>query len=113
MSVATADFSILLAWTRSTKTLYSVKKKGLKQVWDENIWITTSGIFSMNPMATVPRNRPLEHIMYSVYYPFEENEKGLKFMEDLKESGLVNEEQIKAIAYKNAAKLLRINTPAV
>lgn len=89
------------------------KKKDLKQVWDENIWITTSGMFSVNPMATVLRNTPLDHIMYSVDYPFEQNEKGLKFMEDLKESGLVNEEQFKAIAYKNAAKLLKINTPAV
>ena len=51
--------------------------------------------------------------MYSVDYPFEENEERLNFMEDLKESGLVNEEQFKAIAYENAAKLLKINTPAV
>lgn len=64
-------------------------------------------------MATVPGNTPLEHNMYSVDYPFEENEKGLKFMEDLRESGLVNQEQFEAIAYKNAAKLLKINTPAV
>ena len=89
------------------------KRNGLKQVWNENIWITTSGMFSVNPMATVLRNTPLDRIMYSVDYPFEENEKGLKFMEDLKESGLVNEEQFEAIAYKHAAKLLKINTPAV
>ena len=88
-------------------------KKGLKQVWDENIWITTSGMFSVNQMATMLRNMPLDHIMYSVDYPFEQNESGLKFMEDLKESGLVTKEQFKAIAYKNAAKLLKINTPAV
>ena len=97
---------------RLSKT-WGPKKKGLKQVWNENIWVTTSGMFSVNPMATVLRNTPLDHIMYSVDYPFEQNEKGLKFMEDLKESGLVTEEQFKAIACRNAAKLLKINTPVV
>ena len=68
------------------------KKKGLKQVRNENIWITTSGMFSVDPVVTVLRNTPLDHVMYGVDYPFEENENGLKFMEYLKESGLVNAE---------------------
>lgn len=95
---------------RFSKT-WGPRKKTFKQVWDENIWVTTSGMFSVNPMATVLRNTPLDHIMYSVDYPFEQNENGLKFMEDLKESGLVTEKQFKAIAYENAAKLLKINMP--
>ena len=78
------------------------------QVWRENIWITTSGCWSVNPMATILRNTPIEHILYSVDYPFAKNEEGLVFMEELKGSGLVTKEQFELIGYKNSEKLLGI-----
>ena len=51
---------------------------------------------------------PLEHILFSVDYPFEKNENGLKWMEELEQSGLVTREQCEMIAYKNAEKLLKV-----
>ena len=84
------------------------KRKTLKEVWDANIWITTSGTFSINPMACVLRNTRVERIMYSVDYPFAANEQGAKFLEELRESGLVDENQIQMIAYKNAETLLGV-----
>ncbi|KAK4947829.1 hypothetical protein LTR10_013337 [Elasticomyces elasticus] len=73
-------------------------ERQLRQVWDENLWITTSGMFTVAPMATVLRQ----------YYPFTRNEWGLQFLRELKESGLVTEEVLEGIAYKNAEKLLGI-----
>ena len=53
-------------------------------------------------------NTPIEHILYSVDYPFEKNENGLKWIEELEQSGLVTREQLEMIAYRNSEKLLRV-----
>jgi len=82
-----------------------------RQVWDENIWITTSGVWSLDPMRCILSNTKIDHILYSVDYPFEKNENGLAWMEELEESGLVTKEQLDMIAYKNSEKLLRVNAP--
>jgi predicted TIM-barrel fold metal-dependent hydrolase len=84
------------------------KKRSFKDMWDENIWITTSGVWSVNPMATILRKTKLDHIMYSVDYPFADNGLGLKWMEDFEKSNMVSKEDLEAIAYKNAEKLLKI-----
>lgn len=84
------------------------RKRLFKQVWDENIFITTSGVWSVNPMACILRNTKIENILYSVDYPFAKNEDGLAWMEEFEKSGLVNQEQLEAIAYKNAERLLKI-----
>jgi predicted TIM-barrel fold metal-dependent hydrolase len=83
-------------------------QRNLRTVWDENIWITTSGMFSLAPMATIVRQCKPDHILYSVDYPFVKNEWGLKFMEELRADGMISEEILEGIAYKNAEKLLRV-----
>jgi len=84
------------------------RQRKFKQVYEENIWITTSGVWGIAPIACILRNTPIDHILYSVDYPFAKNEDGLKFMEDLENSGLVTQEQFEMIGYKNSEKLLRI-----
>jgi len=84
------------------------RKRPWKVVYDENIWITTSGVWSLNPMACLLRNTKIDRILYSVDYPFATNENGLRFMEELEKSGLVTEEQFEMIGYKNAEKLLKL-----
>jgi predicted TIM-barrel fold metal-dependent hydrolase len=79
------------------------------EVYRENIYITTSGCWSINPMACILRNTPIEHILYSVDYPFAKNEDGYQFMEELEKSGLVTKEQLEQIGYKNAEKLLGLS----
>ena len=83
-------------------------EKKLRQVWDENIWITTSSAWSLDPMRCVLRNTKIEHIMYSVDYPFTTNEHGLRWIDELETSGLVTEDRLDLIAFKNAENLLRI-----
>lgn len=84
------------------------RKRKFRQVWDENIWITLSGVWSVDPMACILRNTKIERILYSVDYPFANNQWGVEFMKDLRKSGLVNEDQYKKIAFENAEALLRI-----
>ncbi|KAK5193421.1 hypothetical protein LTR47_007862 [Exophiala xenobiotica] len=83
-------------------------RRPFKDVWDTNIWITTSGNWSVDPMATILRNTQVGHILYSVDYPFARNEDGLEFMRDLQKSGLVTEQELEMIAYKNAEALLGV-----
>ena len=87
---------------------WGTRTRDFKQVWDENVWITTSGDWSVNPMACILRNTKVDHVLYSVDYPFAKNEDGLKFMEELEDSGLVNAEQLEMIAFRNAEKLLGV-----
>jgi len=86
-------------------------KRSWKEVYDENIWITTSGVWSVNPMATILRNTRIDRILYSVDYPFSKNEDGLRFMEELEKSGLVTKEEFEMIGYKNAEALLKVKVP--
>ncbi|KAI9740201.1 MAG: hypothetical protein M1834_004779 [Cirrosporium novae-zelandiae] len=83
--------------------------RGLRQVWNENILVTTSGMFSMTPMTCLLRSTRIDRIMYSVDYPFSSNETGLKFMEELRKSGLVTEEEFDMIAHRNAERVLKLN----
>ncbi|KAI8300629.1 Decarboxylase orsB [Colletotrichum sp. SAR11_240] len=84
------------------------RRRAWKEVWEGNIWLTTSGVWGMAPLACVLRNTPIEHVLYSVDYPFEKSENGVKWMEELKGSGLVGERELDMIAHGNAERLFRV-----
>lgn len=88
--------------------LWGERQRDLKTVWDENIWITTAGYFSLAPMSCLLRMSKIDKILYSVDYPFATNEKGLAFVEELQKSNLVDDEQLDLICFKNAENLLRV-----
>jgi len=50
----------------------------------------------------------MERILYSVDYPFESNERGREFMEEIEMSGMVPGEQLAMMAYRNAEEPLKI-----
>ena len=83
-------------------------ERGLKQVWDENLWITTSGNWSLDPMACLLRNTKKERVLYSVDYPFASSSAGRQFLIDLKNSGMVSPAEMEMICHKNAEELLKI-----
>ena len=85
--------------------------RNFRSVYDENIWITTSGVWSLDPLRCILANTKIDHILYSVDYPFEKNENGLKWMEELEQSGLVTKEQLEMIAYRNSEALLKVKAP--
>lgn len=87
---------------------WSGREYDLSHVWKNNIWITTSGMFSLAPMACLLRVTPIEKIMLSVDYPFSQNKQAKTFVEELAQSNLVNDWELEGIAYRNAQKLLRL-----
>ena len=70
--------------------------------------MTSSGMFSLAPMAAVVRQCKPDRILFSVDFPFDENNEGLDFMTALKADGLVSDEVFEGIAYKNAESLLKV-----
>ena len=84
------------------------RKRDLQTVWDQNVYVTTAGMFSLAPMACLLRVCEIEHILYSVDYPFESNEEGREFMRTLSQSGLCADEQMDKIAFGNAEALLGV-----
>lgn len=85
------------------------RQRGLRDVWTQNIWVTTSGMFALAPLACLLQTMPIERVLYSVDYPFSANEKGFAFLEEIKKSGLIKEgEEWEKFLYKNAQELLKV-----
>ncbi len=83
-------------------------ERSLATVWAENVWFTTSGMFTLGPLACLLRTTTVDKIMFSVDYPFEKNEDGRQFIEDVQKSGLLSSQEVEMVAFRNAEKLLRI-----
>lgn len=77
-------------------------------VWERNMWVTTSGIFSIRTLEMLLKVTPLERVLYSVDTPFESSVTGWRFVEELARSGLFSEEEMEQFLQGNAKKLLKI-----
>ncbi|KAK6371389.1 hypothetical protein LTS17_009120 [Exophiala oligosperma] len=94
------------------ESIMGKRQRTFRQVWDENIWITTSACWSLDPMRCILANTKIERIMYSIDYPFTTNEHGLKWFTELENSGLLTPQQLEMIAHKNAESLLGVKAPS-
>ena len=84
------------------------KKRGLREVWNNNIWITTSGMFALAPLACLLQTTSIDHVLYSIDYPFSANEKGLQFFKEIEKSGLIVGKDLEKFAFRNAEELLGV-----
>ena len=87
---------------------WSDRQRPMEIVWAENVWFTTSGMFSLAPLACLLRTAKVEKIMFSVDYPFESNKQASNFMDEVRDSGMLTPDEVEMVAYRNAEKLLRI-----
>ncbi|EFX02124.1 amidohydrolase family protein [Grosmannia clavigera kw1407] len=89
------------------------RERSFREVWDTNLWLTTSGNWALDPLACILRNTKHDRIMYSVDYPFAKSRDGLTWLEELEGSGMVSEEELEGIRWKNAARLLKLNVDSI
>lgn len=80
----------------------------LREVWARNVYVTTSGIWSLDPMRSSLAVTDVSRVMYSVDWLLARNEDGKVFMGELRSSRLVTEAQWKGIAARNAKRLLKL-----
>ncbi|KAE9379311.1 putative 2-amino-3-carboxymuconate-6-semialdehyde decarboxylase, partial [Stipitochalara longipes BDJ] len=86
------------------------RERGLREVWQSNIWITTSGTFALAPLACLLQTTTIDHVLYSVDYPFSTNEMGKQFINEIQRSKLMTEGELELFAYLNAEKLLKMKS---
>lgn len=70
----------------------------------DQVWITTSGFFSLPPFMAALTSFGVDRILFSVDYPFSKNQPAMKFLRDLP----VSPADRKKIAHENADRLLKL-----
>ena len=79
-----------------------VNQRSISQTLKDQVYITTSGVFTLPPLMIALETFGIDHILFSVDYPFSRNEDGRRFLDSLPLPG----HAIQQIACLNAEKLL-------
>jgi predicted TIM-barrel fold metal-dependent hydrolase len=80
-----------------------LKRPITRQILDQ-VWITTSGIFSQPPFIAALQTFGIDRIMFSVDYPYAPDAKGRKFLNEL---ALAPDDMAK-LTHRNADALLKL-----
>ena len=75
-----------------------------REIFSNNFWITTSGNFSDPALLCCIQEMSVDHIMFSVDWPFVDNEPGVEWIERL----MLNDADKAKILHGNAEKLLKL-----
>jgi predicted TIM-barrel fold metal-dependent hydrolase len=89
-------------FTRQTQTYLS---RSVSQTILDQVWITTSGFFTLTPFTALTMKFPIDRILFSVDYPFSANAVGRAFLDGLP----VSETDRQKIAHRNADALLKLD----
>jgi predicted TIM-barrel fold metal-dependent hydrolase len=93
-----------LARSNGVLTRGAKLQRSVVQTMQELVHMTTSGYFTRPPFACAREVMGLEHLMYSVDYPFSPTTNGKEFLSSL----ALNGEEMDALRGANAAKLLKL-----
>jgi predicted TIM-barrel fold metal-dependent hydrolase len=75
----------------------------------DQVHVTTSGYFTRPPFDCAREVLGLDHLMYSVDYPFSPNTRGRDFLASLQSSDpALTLEEMEALTHTNAERLLRL-----
>ena len=88
----------------TSATAKSVLKRSVRQTILDQVWITTSGFFTMAPFMAALLTFGTDRIMFSVDYPFASNARARAFLDALPVSPADREK----IAHGNADQLMRL-----
>jgi predicted TIM-barrel fold metal-dependent hydrolase len=81
-----------------------INQRSVIETLHEQVFITTSGIFTNPPLMTAIDTFGIDNIMFSVDYPFSTNEQGKEFLDNIS----LASDQVEKIAHSNADKLLKL-----
>jgi len=79
-----------------------INQRSVSQTLKEQVYITTSGVFTLPPLMIALETFGIDNVLFSVDYPFSSNEDGRRFLDSIPLP--VNE--IHKIAHLNAERLL-------
>ncbi|MBE7171550.1 MAG: amidohydrolase [Williamsia sp.] len=81
-----------------------VNRRTASQTLKDQVYITTSGIFTQPPLQIAADTFGTDNILFSVDYPFSKNSQGREFLDSL----ALPKEQVEKIAHGNAERLLKV-----
>jgi hypothetical protein len=79
-------------------------KRRVIEYFRENFYITTSGYFTSPPLLCALQVIGVDHVLFSVDYPYASNALGRAFLDTL----AVSPEDFEKITHSNAERLLRL-----
>jgi predicted TIM-barrel fold metal-dependent hydrolase len=79
-------------------------KKTVADYMHENVFITTSGVFQHAALMCAVSTLGIERILFSVDYPFEENDEAMRFLQ----TSPLSDSDRRKLAHENAERVLRI-----
>ena len=78
--------------------------RSVSQTVLDQVWITTSGFFTLPPFELALAAFGVDRVMFSVDYPYAPNRKGREFLDALK----LPEPEMEKITHANAERLLKL-----
>jgi uncharacterized protein len=95
-----------MMWVRSNRSFMpgsgGENQRSLIDTFHQQLYITTSGLFTQPPLQVAIDTFGIDNIMISVDYPFSTNKMGIDFLNEIQ----LPEEQLAKIAHGNADRLL-------
>jgi len=82
-----------------------LKRKPGRAIQDQ-VWITTSGVFTQPPLIAALQTFGIDRIMFSIDYPFSPNEKETEFLKAIS----LAPADMEKLVHGNADKLLKLKT---
>jgi predicted TIM-barrel fold metal-dependent hydrolase len=79
-------------------------QRSIIQTLREQVFITTSGLFTMPPLQVAIDTFGIDNIMFSVDYPFSTNQQGKQYLDSMQ----LKSEDFEKITHGNADKLLKL-----
>ena len=87
----------------SSRRATSIERKPSRAILDQ-VWITTSGIFSQPPFIAALQTFGIDRIMFSIDYPFAPNAAGRKFLNQV----ALSPSDMAKLTHGNADALLKL-----
>ncbi|TQS33151.1 hypothetical protein Golomagni_06516 [Golovinomyces magnicellulatus] len=81
----------------------------LRDVWNTNVWVTTSGMYSLESFSVLLLTTKLERIMFGTDYPYDDIRNGQELIRRLQDSGLLTQKELEDFSWRNAETLLNCN----
>lgn len=89
--------------------LFQKNGSGFADVWDRNIWVTSSGMFSVRVLEMLLKVTKKDHVLYSIDTPFNKSLEGRTYIQELADNSSLSKEDLEDFAFGNAKKLFKLD----
>ncbi|KAJ2999192.1 hypothetical protein NUW58_g80 [Xylaria curta] len=96
------------AWATVQKFGDDTPKRALREVWNENVLVITTGMYTVEAFSMLLKATKVERVMFGTDYPYDDIHCGSEFVRALAGSGLLTQEELEGFTWRNVERLLGI-----